>query len=63
MIRMVFMIKINEKKKLYSIKEDKYDIMILKLEKEDNIQEYHFLELDDALFNKDSEKIYEDKSI
>ena len=33
MIRMVFMIKINEKKKLYPIKEDKYDIMILKLEK------------------------------
>ena len=53
-------ININEKSKIYSSPEDKYDMTIIKL-KENEINT--FLEIDDNLFNKDSENFYEDESI
>ena len=55
----VFKIKLSEKKKLYSSSKEKYDIMIIDLREEDNKDEYQFLELDDALFNKNSEYIFQ----
>ena len=54
-------ININEKSKIYSSKKDKYDIMIIKLQEEKEI--YKYLELDELLFEKDSDKLYEEKSI
>ena len=54
-------ISLNENSKIYSSIKDKYDITIIKLEEEKNI--YHYLDLDDHLFDDNLEKIYEDKSI
>ena len=53
-------ININEIKIIYSSPINKYDIMILKL-KENN--KYNYLELDQDLYNENSEDLYEDKSI
>ena len=58
--KIIDLININEKNKIYSSIKDKYDIMIIKLEKENN---YNYLELDDSLFNNNSEQLYEEKSI
>ena len=58
-----FILKLSEKKKLYSSNNKKYDIMIIDLREEENKDKCRFLELDDALFNKNSEYIYKDKSI
>ena len=48
-------IKIDKNNKIYSSPDDseRYDIMIIKLNEEDNINEY--LELDEKIFNNDSE--------
>ena len=54
-------ININENSKIYSSIREKYDIMIIKLNEEKDI--YHYLKLDEHLFDEDSEYIYEDKSI
>ena len=54
-------IKVNENSKIYSSIRNEYDIMIIELEEKKDI--YHYLELDEHLFDKDSEDIYEDKSI
>ena len=53
-------IDINKIMKIYSSSNEKYDIMILKL-KENN--KYNYLELDPDLLTKNSEELYEDKSI
>ena len=54
-------IKINENNKIYSSVRDEYDIMVIKLEEEQDI--YHYLYVDEHLLDKDSENIYEDKSL
>jgi hypothetical protein len=54
-------ININENSKIYSSIRDKYDIMIIKLKDENN--KYNYLDLDDHLFDEDSEDIYKNKSI
>ena len=54
-------ININENSKIYSSIRDKYDIMIIKLKEEKNM--YNYLELDEHLFEEDSEDIYKTKSI
>ena len=54
-------INISEKNKIYSSNTKEYDIMIIKLEKEKDI--YKYLELDELLFEKYSDKLYEEKSI
>ena len=54
-------ININENNKIYSSIRDEYDIMIIKLDKEKDT--YHYLELDDNLFNDNSEDLYKEKSI
>jgi len=54
-------ININENSKIYSSIRDKYDIMIIKLKDENN--KYNYLELDEHLFDEDSEDIYKNKSI
>ena len=59
--KIIDFININEKCKIYSSIRDNYDIMIIKLEKEKDI--YHYLELDEHLFNGNIEKIYGDKPI
>ena len=52
-------ININENSKIYSSIRDKYDIMIIKLKDEKN--KYNYLDLDDHLFDEDSEDIYKNK--
>ena len=52
---------VNENSKIYSSETNEYDIMIIKLEEENNT--YHYLELDEHLFDEDPEDIYKDKSI
>ena len=47
-------ISLNENSKIYSSIKDKYDITIIKLEEEKNI--YHYLDLDDHLFDDNLEK-------
>ena len=59
--KIVDIININKNNKIYSSPINKYDIMIIKIEKEKDI--YNYLELDEQLFNNNSEKLYEDKSI
>ena len=54
-------ININENSKIYSSIRDKYDIMIIKLKDENN--KYNYLDLDEHLFDEDSEDIYKNKSI
>jgi surface protein len=54
-------ININENNKIYSSIRYEYDIMIIKLDKEKDT--YHYLELDDNLFNDNSEDLYKEKSI
>ena len=56
-------IKINKNNKIYSSPDDRehYDIMIIKLNEEDNINEY--LELDEKIFNNDSEIYNETKYV
>jgi len=54
-------IKIKENSKIFSSKTNEYDIMIIKLEEEKKL--YHYLDLDEHLFDKEAEEIYEDKSI
>ena len=47
--------------KIYSSIKNKYNIMIIKLKDENN--KYNYLDLDDHLFDEDSEDIYKNKSI
>ena len=54
-------INLNENSKIYSSIRDKYDIMIIKLKDENN--KYNYLDLDEHLFDEDSEDIYKNKSI
>ena len=52
---------IEEKNKIFSSKTEKYDIMIIKLKDDNN--KFNYLELDNNLFNENSEYLYENKSI
>ena len=52
---------LNKEKRLYS--SAKYDIMIIKLEKGDGVNNVEYLELDDSLSNNDLKKTYENCSI
>ena len=54
-------ITVAEKDILYYSIRDEYDIIIIKINKEENYIKY--LELDDNLFNKNSEKGYKEESI
>ena len=56
-------INLNKNKKIYSSSNEKYDIMIIKLEQEDEINDIEYLELDDSLLLDKSERVYEDKSM
>ena len=56
-------IKLNKDRKVYSSSNDIYDIMILKINDIDNIQNINFLELDSNLLEPNSELAYEDSSI
>ena len=49
-------IKINQNSKIYSSKAIEYDIMIIKVEEEKDI--YHYLDLDEHLFDENSEEIH-----
>ena len=53
-------IDIKEENVIYSSLSERYDIMIIKIKDENK---YNYLELDDDLFNKNSEELYEEKSI
>ena len=57
----VLSINLNLKRKTYFDKD--YDISLIELNDNDNINNDHFLELDNNLFNEDSEALYEDISI
>ena len=59
--KIIDFININENSKIYSSIIDEFDIMIIKLEEKKNI--YHYLELDEHLFDENIEKIYKDQSI
>ena len=50
-------IKLDKNKKIYSSGKNEYDIIMIKINNEDNVDNY--LELDDNLFLKDSENKYE----
>ena len=52
-------ININNKSKIYSSKNDEFDIMIIKL----NEDKYNYLELDHNIFIDNSESLYENESI
>ena len=56
-------IKLNKDRKVYSSSNGIYDIMILKINDIDNIQNINFLELDSNLLEPNSELAYEDSSI
>ena len=54
-------ISIDKKRKIYSSKKGEYDIMIIKLNEEDDINNY--LEIDQNIFEKNSEYLYKDELI
>ena len=56
-------INLNKNKKIYSSPNENYDIMIIKLDKEDEIEDIQYLEIDDSLLLDKSERVYEDKSL
>ena len=56
-------IAINKNKIIYSSENGKYDLTIIKIDRKENIYYNQFLELDDVLFNEQSDIIYEDKTI
>ena len=56
-------ININKKKRIYSSTNREYDMMIIKLDQKDEIDDIQFLEIDDSLLKHNSELAYEDKSI
>ena len=53
---------IDENDIIYISSSDKYDIIIMKLKDEED-NENNYLELDESIFDNDSEKIYENESI
>ena len=56
-------IKLNKDRKVYSSNHEMYDIMILKIYDNDDIQNINYLEIDNNLFKRNSELEYEDRSI
>ena len=56
-------INLNKNKKIYSNPTQDYDIMVIKLDKGDEIDDIQYLEIDDSLFLRNSERAYEDSSI
>ena len=54
-------VKLDKSRKLYSSEKDKYNIMIIKIKAEDEINNY--LEIDENIFNKNSEASYKDEPI
>ena len=54
-------VKLDKSRKLYSSEKDKYNIMIIKIKAEDEINNY--LEIDENIFNKNSEGSYKDEPI
>ncbi len=54
-------INIDKNRKIYSSKKDKYDIMIIKLKKEDEVN--NFLEIDSNIFADNSENFYKNEPI
>ena len=61
--KIIKMININENKIIYSSKNKEYDIVIIKLGKEDDVEDIDYLEIDDNLLNTNSEYAYNDNSI
>ena len=61
--KIIKMININENKIIYSSKNKEYDIVIIKLGKEDDVEDIDYLEIDDNLLNTNSEYAYNDSSI
>ena len=56
-------IKLNKDRKVFSSSHEEYDIMILKIYENDEFQNINYLNIDDNLFKRNSELIYEDRSI
>ena len=54
-------VKLDKSRKIYSSGKDKYDIMIIKIKAEDEINNY--LEIDENIFNYNSETTYKDEPI
>ena len=54
-------LKIDKNRKIYSSERNKFDIMIIRLNQEDGINDY--LEIDENIFSKDSENSYNDEPI
>ena len=54
---------INKNSKIYSSPRNKYDIMIIKIKEEDLDEFKNYLELESNIFNKDSEKLFQDEPI
>ena len=61
--KIIKMININENKIIYSSKNKEYDIVIIKLGKEDDVEDIDYLEIDDNLLNTNSEYAYNDSAI
>ena len=56
-------INLNKNKRIYSSTNREYDIMIIKLDQKDEIDDVQFLEIDNSLLKHNSELAYEDRSI
>jgi len=56
-------INLNKDKIIYSNTNKEYDIMVIKLDETDEIDNIQFLEIDNSLLKQNSEIAYEDKSI
>ena len=56
-------INLNKNKKVYSSSNEEYDIMIIKLDKGDEIEDIQYLEIDDSLLFDKSEREYENRSL
>ena len=54
---------INKSRIIYSSKNEEYDIMIIELNKRDDLKNINYLEIDDYLLNDNSESAYVNKSI
>ena len=56
-------INLNKNKKVYSSSNEEYDIMIIKLDKGDEIEDIQYLEIDDSLLFDKSEREYDNRSL
>ena len=56
-------INLDKSSKIYSSPNEEYDIMVIKLNENDDLKDIYYLEIDEHLLNKNSESAYGDKSI